>query len=89
MAALFSVMSLTDILLISLSGLAAGFLNAVSGGGAMLTVPALILIGLPPGVANGTNRLAVILQSLTALAAYKKLNQTDSGLAVALMIPAM
>ena len=38
----------------------------------MLTVPALILIGLPPGVANGTNRLAVILQSLTALAAYKK-----------------
>ena len=89
MAALFSAMSLTDILLISLSGLVAGFLNAVSGGGAMLTVPALILIGLPPGVANGTNRLAVVLQSLTALAAYKKLNQTDSGLAVALMIPAM
>ena len=89
MAALFSVMSLTDILLISLSGLAAGFLNAVSGGGAVLTVPALILIGLPPGVANGTNRLAVVLQSLTALAAYKKLNQTDTGLAITLMIPAM
>ncbi len=89
MAALFSVMSLTDILLISLSGLAAGFLNAVSGGGAVLTVPALILIGLPPGVANGTNRLAVVLQSLTALAAYKKLNQTDSGLAITLIIPAM
>ena len=89
MAALFIMLSLTDILLISLSGLAAGFLNAVSGGGAMLTVPALILIGLPPGVANGTNRLAVVLQSLTALAAYKKLNQTDSGLALALMVPAM
>ena len=55
----------------------------------MLTVPALILIGLPPGVANGTNRLAVVLQSLTALAAYKKLKQTDSGLAIALVIPAM
>ena len=89
MAALFIVMSVTDILLITLSGLAAGFLNAVSGGGAMLTVPALILIGLPPGVANGTNRLAVVLQSLTALAAYKKLKQTDSGLAIALVIPAM
>ena len=85
----FIVMSVTDILLITLSGLAAGFLNAVSGGGAMLTVPALILIGLPPGVANGTNRLAVVLQSLTALAAYKKLKQTDSGLAIALVIPAM
>ena len=55
----------------------------------MLTVPALILIGLPPGVANGTNRLAVVLQSLTALAAYTKLKQTDSGLAIALVIPAM
>ena len=55
----------------------------------MLTVPVLILIGLPPGVANGTNRLAVVLQSLTALAAYTKLKQTDSGLAIALVIPAM
>ncbi len=55
----------------------------------MLTVPALILIGLPPGVANGTNRLAVVLQSLTALAAYTKLKQTDSGLALALTLPAM
>ena len=52
-------------------------------------MPVLILIGLPPGVANGTNRLAVVLQSLTALAAYTKLKQTDSGLAIALMIPAM
>ncbi len=89
MAALFIMMSLTDMLLIALSGLAAGFLNAVSGGGVMLTMPILILIGLPPGVANGTNRLAVVLQSLTALAAYKKLKQTDSSLAVALTIPAM
>ncbi len=89
MAALFIMLSLTDMLLITLSGLAAGFLNAVSGGGAILTVPVLILIGLPPGVANGTNRLAVVLQSLTALAAYTKLKQTDSGLAIALMIPAM
>ena len=89
MAALFIVMPITDILLIVLSGLAAGFLNAVSGGGAMLTVPALILIGLPPGVANGTNRLAVVLQSLTALAAYKKLKNTDTRLAISLTIPAM
>ena len=88
-AALSIMLSLTDMLLITLSGLAAGFLNAVSGGGAMLTVPVLILVGLPPGVANGTNRLAVVLQSLTALAAYTKLNQTDSGLALTLMLPAM
>jgi len=78
-----------DLILILLSGLAAGFLNAVSGGGAMLTVPALILIGLPPGVANGTNRLAVVIQSLTALAAYKRLRVTDNYLALSFLIPAM
>lgn len=82
-------MSVTDILLIVLAGIAAGFLNAISGGGAMLTVPALILIGLPPGVANGTNRLAVVVQSLTALAAYTKLQNTDTRLAVSLVLPAM
>ena len=82
-------MSATDILLITLAGLAAGFLNAVSGGGAMLTVPALILIGLPPGVANGTNRLAVVAQSLTALTVYSRLDNTDMRLAGSLTIPAM
>ncbi len=82
-------MSATDILLVTLAGLAAGFLNAISGGGAMLTVPALILIGLPPGVANGTNRLAVVAQSLTALAAYSRLDNTDMRLAGSLTLPAM
>ncbi|MEW6301318.1 MAG: TSUP family transporter, partial [Thermodesulfobacteriota bacterium] len=61
-------MTLIDLGLILASGLAAGFLNAVSGGGGMLTVPALIFIGFSPGVANGTNRVAVVIQNLAAMA---------------------
>ena len=81
-------LSMTELALITASGIAAGFLNAVSGGGAMLTLPVLIFIGVPPAVANGTNRLAVVFQSLTALAAYRKLDNTDSKLALFLAFPA-
>jgi uncharacterized membrane protein YfcA len=81
-------MTLTDLILIIASGLAAGFINAVSGGGAMLTVPALIFIGLPPGVANGTNRVAVFVQNIAALAAYQRLQVTNYTLGVSLAVPA-
>lgn len=81
-------MTATDLALLIASGLAAGFINAVSGGGAMLTVPALIFIGLPPGVANGTNRVAVVAQNFAAIAAYQRLQVIDYRLALSLSVPA-
>jgi uncharacterized membrane protein YfcA len=81
-------MALSDLALIIASGLAAGFINAVSGGGAMLTVPALIFIGLPPGIANGTNRVAVVVQNIAALIAYHRLQVTDHRLGLSLALPA-
>jgi uncharacterized membrane protein YfcA len=47
-------------------GLAAGVVNTLAGGGSLISVPLLVLIGLPATVANGTNRIGVFLQSLTA-----------------------
>lgn len=41
------------------AGLVAGLLNAVAGGGSFVTFPALLSMGLPPLVANGTNAVAV------------------------------
>jgi uncharacterized membrane protein YfcA len=81
-------MSFFDFVLLIASGLAAGFINAVSGGGAMLTVPALIFIGLPPSVANGTNRVAVAIQNVAALAAYQRLGVANHRLALSLALPA-
>jgi len=69
------------------SGLAAGFINAVSGGGSMLTLPALIFVGLPPSLANGTNRVAVMVQNIAALATYHQLKVTNHRLAFSLAIP--
>ena len=47
-------------------GLVAGTLNAISGGGSLLTLPLLIFLGLPPTVANGTNRVAILIQNVGA-----------------------
>jgi len=47
-------------------GLFAGVVNTLAGGGSLLTVPLLVLLGLPGTVANGTNRVGVLLQSLVA-----------------------
>jgi uncharacterized membrane protein YfcA len=54
------------------TGLAAGGLNAVAGGGGFLTLPALLFCGLPPVVANATSSLAVWPGSLAGLFAYRR-----------------
>ena len=38
----------------------------------MLTVPALILLGLPPTVANGTNRIALLVQNIGAVGSFHR-----------------
>lgn len=45
---------------------AAGFIDAIAGGGGMLTIPALLTAGLPPHLALGTNKLCASFGSLTA-----------------------
>ena len=49
------------------AGLVAGALNVVAGGGTFLTLPLLIFAGLPPTVANGTNRVAILVQNVGAV----------------------
>ncbi|HEY8427335.1 MAG TPA: sulfite exporter TauE/SafE family protein [Sandaracinaceae bacterium] len=54
------------------AGVAAGFINTLAGGGSLLTLPALMLLGMPANVANGTNRLAVFAQSLSGALAFQR-----------------
>lgn len=51
-------------------GIVAGFLNVMAGGGSLLTVPVLVFMGLPGPVANGTNRIAILAQNLSAITAF-------------------
>ena len=52
-------------------GVIAGFVNTVAGGGSLLTLPILIFLGLPPAMANGTNRIALFFQNISAIAGFK------------------
>jgi hypothetical protein len=53
-------------------GAVAAFINVNAGGGSSLTLPALIFLGLDASVANGTNRVAIIFQNISAVYSFKK-----------------
>lgn len=59
-------------------GVAAGFVNTMAGGGSLLTLPVLLLLGLPVHVANGTNRLAVVTQSLSGAIVFHREGKLDT-----------
>lgn len=61
-----------DFALLFLAGLGAGAVNVVAGGGSFLTLPTLIFLGLPPTVANGTNRVAILLQNVGAVWSFDR-----------------
>ena len=64
-------MEFSEIFLLLIVGLISGMINTVSGGGSLITLPILIFIGLPPNVANGTNRVQLVLQNLFAISGFK------------------
>ncbi|MGE0326381.1 MAG: sulfite exporter TauE/SafE family protein, partial [Polyangiaceae bacterium] len=69
------------------AGIAAGVLNVMAGGGSMFTLPVLILLGLPASVANGTNRVAVLMQSVSGVYAFQKSGKLDSKAVLPVLLP--
>lgn len=60
-----------DALILLAVGLASGFINTLAGGGSLLTLPVLIFLGLPGTVANGTNRIALLIQNIGAMIGFR------------------
>lgn len=71
------------------AGLIAGVLNVVAGGGSFLTLPLLIFAGLPPTVANGTNRVAILVQNVAAVWGFDRRRLLDRRLAPWAALPAV
>jgi uncharacterized membrane protein YfcA len=63
--------SLFESILLVLVGFFAGIINTLAGGGSLFTLPVLIFLGLPPAIANGTNRIAIVVQSLGGALGYR------------------
>ncbi len=74
-------------------GILAGFINTVAGGGSTLSLPLLMFLGLPANVANGTNRIAILLQNIIGVSTFKQkkvLNlKTDYRLAIPAVVGAI
>jgi uncharacterized membrane protein YfcA len=64
--------TLLQVLMLFAAGLVAGSINVVAGGGSMITLPLMIFLGLPPTVANGTNRVAILVQNVGAVWGFSR-----------------
>jgi uncharacterized membrane protein YfcA len=71
------------------AGFLAGFINTLAGSGSLVTLPMLIFLGLPATVANGTNRVGVLLQNLVAIDSFRRKGVFDLRGAVYLGAPAV
>ncbi len=73
--------------LLVVGGIAAGTINTMAGGGSLLTVPLLVLAGVPGNVANGSNRVGVLTSSLVATWSFRQQGLDVVRRAVPVLIP--
>ncbi len=82
-------MNWIDITALVVSGTLVGFINTLAGGGTIISLTVFMLMGLPIDIANGTNRIAVILQNVTSVQAFHKKKMLDLKKGTWLAIPAV
>ncbi len=82
-------MDITSFLIVLIVGLIGGFFNTFVGAGSLLTIPTLIILGLPPQVAIASNRLGVIGSDIAGWYGFHKKNLIKYRIAAMLSIPAL
>ena len=70
-------------------GLVAGIINAMAGGGSLLTVPLLVFAGVPGNTANGSNRVGVLANALSAAGTFRRLGVAGLGGIARILVPAV
>jgi uncharacterized membrane protein YfcA len=75
-----------NFMILAIVGAIAGFLNVLAGGGSALTIPMMIFLGYDATVANGSNRIAIQVEALSAVAAYRNQNHSDFPLSLKLSL---
>jgi len=75
--------------LLVLAGFCAGFINTLAGAGSVISLAVLNLAGLPLGVANGTNRIAILCQTALAVGRFKKQGKLSVRPHLGIILPAI
>lgn len=76
-------------IIIAFSGVFAGFINTIAGSGSLITLPLLMFVGLPANVANGTNRIAILMQNIVGVTSFKKQKILETKSSAYLIVPAV
>ncbi len=76
-------------LILIIGGLFAGVINSMAGGGSLLSVPLLALAGVGGTAANGTNRVAVLIQNMTGAYGYARRNVGNRARTIQVLVPAV
>jgi uncharacterized protein len=70
-------------------GFVAAVINVIAGGGSFLTLPLLIFLGLPASIANGTNRVGVLAQNVSAVVGFHRHDVLPARWALGISLPAL
>jgi uncharacterized membrane protein YfcA len=73
--------SVAEIAVFAAAALVAAIVDAIAGGGGLITLPTLLAAGIPPHLALGTNKGSSVFGSGAALATYWRHRQVDTSLA--------
>jgi len=71
------------------AGFGCGFINTLAGSGSLISLPVLIFLGLPANMANGTNRVGILIQTVVSLRSFKKQDMLDLRGGIMLALPAI
>jgi uncharacterized membrane protein YfcA len=82
-------MEYTQGIILIFVGIVAGFINVMAAGGSMISVPVMVFMGIPGPVANGTNRIAILAQNITAVITFFRKGYSDFKLSLSLAICAL
>jgi hypothetical protein len=81
-------MDLIDFFILVSAGIAVGFINTLAGGGSTISLSVLMLMGLSPTMANGTNRIGIAIQNMVGVGSFKQQGVLDTKKGFLLAIPA-
>ena len=82
-------MNTYEIIILIVAGIFVGFINTLAGGGSIISLPLLMLMGLPANVANGTNRIGILAQNIASVASFKRQKVLETKKGLLLGIPAV
>jgi uncharacterized membrane protein YfcA len=71
------------------AGFAAGYINTLAGSGSLITLPLLMFLGLPANVANGTNRVNILFQTVVGVGSFRQQGVLSLRRGLFLAVPAV